>query len=243
MNIVFRNKLFFFLVLFLSEGVYAQLQQTLFADLGKNNLSEKWSMQLGSESNYKIADWNFNLLLQTNLISEQERDFIGYGLEVGKQVLIKEKTFTFSAFHQEKYLSKELLENNSGVKMSFSHKQADFIFGGNYRVISYTKKTIEERGYAPGENTRIIETGNLMYRLGYWLKPRENNWNVSGYLTNYNFLLIEQETNPMVYLNTQFSTAKGPKLFAQLWYTSAGFFNIQVNYFGVLFRTGVTWQF
>jgi hypothetical protein len=70
-----------------------------------------------------------------------------------------------------------------------------------------------------------------------------NPWNIYLNLSNFERFIIEQEINPM--LNLGFTWQKeqnAPKLFADIWYQTAGFNNIRVNYFGWFFRTGVKWE-
>jgi len=97
-------------------------------------------------------------------------------------------------------------------------------------------------GYWPPPGAYTCATGWLLYLLGYYLKPQEHNWNVGINVTNIDYYLLNQSTNPLFYLQGEYRPTERMSLFAEAWYKSAGAFNISVNYFGYLFRSGLLWK-
>jgi hypothetical protein len=61
-------------------------------------------------------------------------------------------------------------------------------------------------------------------------------------VTNFDYFLVQQETNPMVRLTGHFRISDAAKIQSSLWYQGAGMLNIHANHYGFYFRTGVVWQ-
>ena len=81
-----------------------------------------------------------------------------------------------------------------------------------------------------------------MYKGILWLKPMEHQWNLGGSMTNYDYFLIQQETNPMLTALFQYNINLNWRLYSELWYQGAGMLNLASNYYGFYFRAGFRWQ-
>jgi hypothetical protein len=81
-----------------------------------------------------------------------------------------------------------------------------------------------------------------MYSAGFMLKPDENKWNLTFTITDFDRFIIEQETNPMANIRFDYELSEPLRVYSELWYKGSGFFNVQVNYFGIFIRAGILWE-
>ncbi|MCD6597395.1 MAG: hypothetical protein J7L04_06895, partial [Bacteroidales bacterium] len=112
--------------------------------------------------------------------------------------------------------------------------------GTNFKTYALNKKAISN--YEIDTDTKIKENWNLMYSFSYYLKSFDNLWNVGISITNFDYFIINQETNPVFNLNAWYKPGTPLKLFIETWYKSSGAFNLSVNYFGFFVRTGIIWN-
>jgi len=175
------------------------------------------------------------------LPSRNRETFInGLYLQGAYEFHIKDRSLVTQLKYLWKPVSNEIREINLAVAADFSLDHWYFLLGNNFRRYGFRKSYRESQGYDRDEST-ITEPWNLMYTVTFQIFPPEHNWNLSGSITNIDYFIFEQETNPMVNIKGTFRPVSNIDLFLESWYKSAGFFNIQVNYYGFFFRFGVTW--
>ena len=61
-------------------------------------------------------------------------------------------------------------------------------------------------------------------------------------MTNIDNFLINQDTNPMLFLQGKYQVTAPLTLYIEPWYQSAGSLNLSANYFGFFIRTGLIWK-
>lgn len=219
----------------------AQFQLEGQLDLGNNNLSRGLYLQFSNFGYYEKQFWGARAGYQLGLVQPQDVFFNSwyagaYGkIPLGKINLNLGGEYVWAAF------SPEMREINWIIIARTSLKHWRFTLGNNTRIYRLSRKTTKTDKNADTEN-RVIEGGNLMYSAGFMLKPDENRWNLTLTITDYDHFIIQQETNPIANMRFDYKLNEPISLYSEIWYKSAGFFNIRVNYFGMLFRTGILWR-
>ena len=74
------------------------------------------------------------------------------------------------------------------------------------------------------------------------MKDRDANWNVGIGITNRDYFVINQASNPMIYLDGKYIIQSQLTLFAEMWLLNAGVMNISANNYGAFLRTGILWN-
>jgi hypothetical protein len=81
-----------------------------------------------------------------------------------------------------------------------------------------------------------------MYKITY-NQPINERLKANISVTNFDLLMIQQETNPFIITNIDYQLSSNTNIFTDLGYLQAGLFNMRVNYFGFFIRGGVQWKF
>ncbi len=137
--------------------------------------------------------------------------------------------------------STELRETNIYLSVDYGLKHWYFLLGNNFRTYRLSGNYREEQGFSR-EDSRIRESWNLMYRVSFSVNAPQKSWNLITTITNVDYFLIEQETNPLFNLRGLYKPRQDLVLFMEAWYKTSGMLNIQVNHYGFQFRFGVTWD-
>jgi hypothetical protein len=161
-------------------------------------------------------------------------------MEIGREVSIRNIPFEIEGLFHYSRFSELLYEYNIGLLGNVKLDHFDFRLGTHFRTYGITWDAAEE--YNIDSNKRIHENWNLMYMVAYRLKPPDHEWNVSLSVTNIDHFIIEQETNPVLFLRGEYRVSDKLNVFSELWYKTAGSFNLSVNYFGFFLRTGIVWD-
>lgn len=223
----------------LSVGAMAQPEVRYYADLGSNQASNGFYVHNGLITNYTLKDFEFSFGGQLNLINSNNVFLSGLKSQISSDFELNTKTFNLQGFYLYLPFSPFVKEIDFGLIGSYSTPAFDFKLGGNFRQYSLRRSVRQEADF---ETTRILENWNLMYLLRYRLKPIGSNWNLALSLTNFDYFLINQETNPVLALSGDYRFNESLKCFAEIWYKTAGAFNLNVNYFGYFVRTGIEWR-
>jgi len=218
----------------------SEVQLLSFVDIGENNISEGIYLKSAILSNYQIEKYSMNAGFQFNLKHPGDKTFSGAWFSGGRSFLIKNFDFEIQGFFIYSSFSKYLFETNWGVLLKVQRRHFHYQLGTNFRGYHLVGNSFKE--YDPEVNNKIRENWNIMYLIGYNLKPVDHKWNVGITITNSDHFLINQETNPMLYLHGRYQVSEPLVLYAESWYKSAGALNISVNYFGFFFRTGLIWK-
>ena len=232
--------LFLFCFAFLTRPeTHAQLQIASHLDMGSNNVSEGLFIRHAIAEAYEYDKFIFKGGLQFDLKSPFGKYFTGSYLEVGRNFEIKNFPISAQAFFIYNPFSQLVKETNWGISATARTGHFFYRLGTNFRTYALTSKAKDI--YDGQSSEKIHENWNVMYLVGYNLKPSENNWNVGITFTNIDRFIISQDTNPAFYLHGKYNISDPWSLYAEAWYKSAGAFNISVNYFGFFFRTGIIW--
>ncbi len=222
--------------------VCSQINQENYIDIGSSNVSEGAFLRLASASSFGIKNYKAQTGILWAFSNQSAKRFTGWFLDVSGNFKIKKVPFDAGIFYRLNPFSKIMHENNWGILLGYNTNHFRLKIGNNLRIYKLNRGTIEEYGLENNGNKRIIEPRNLMYSFMYCLKPADHKWNMAATVTNFDYFLIQQETNPIIMCRFLYNVKSGLSLYSDLWYQSAGLFNIRVNYFGFFLRTGISWQ-
>lgn len=218
----------------------AQTGVSGYMDLGSNNVSDGFFMKTALLVQHRFGKNNVEAGLQVDIISHNERTFSGFNLRFSRLMQVKGFPFEVQGFFLRTPFSDLLRETNWGLLMDMKHNHFAMQLGTEFRSFAFTRKAIDTYGYR--EDERIRENWNLVYSIGYHLKPDDYQWNVGLSVTNIDYFVMNQETNPVLRLSGRYRVSLPVDLFMEAWYKSAGALNLSVNYFGFFFRTGIAWD-
>lgn len=229
----------FFLLSAVAVKGQSKAQLATYLDLGSNNVSDGLFIRTAGLGSYQKGKFHFDGGLQFELKNTSGRTFTGAKILGGREFIIKDFSFEAQGLFMYNPFSDLLYEMNWGVLLKAQRKHFFYKLGTNFRSYHIPKSISDDN--LQGTNA-LQENWNLMYLVGYNLKPIDHKWNVGISVTNIDHFIINQETNPVLYLQGKYQVSKPLTLFSEAWYKSAGAFNISVNHFGYFFRTGLIWQ-
>jgi hypothetical protein len=232
------------IILFLTikgMNILAQPALTVYADVSKNVLSDAATLRSVIIGSYSLGNYQVNAALRTNLVNGNNTVLSGYAINGTREFRIKNFPFSINGFWLWIAPSEILKESDYGCFISMKQKHIEMKIGTSFRTYGFRNKAIDDYELEKSE-TKIHENFNLIYSFAYNLRPSNSRWNTGVTLTNIDYFLINQETNP--YLNLHFSCrVNSPvKLFAEAWYKNAGFLNMSSNYFGYAIKIGLIWK-
>ena len=213
---------------------------TGYAELGESQVSDGIYLRSAILGSARYGKYRAEAGTQLDIRSSNGNVLSGYSLTASRQMRIREFPFGVQVFYRGTRFSDVLVESNWGflLEIQRSHISADL--GSNFRTYAFTRDAVEL--YSLDGNSRIRENFNLMYSFSCQLKPAEHRWNIGLSVTNHDYFLINQETNPVYNLKGQYRVRSPVELFAEAWLKRCGGQNLSVNYFGFFFRTGVVWD-
>jgi hypothetical protein len=121
-------------------------------------------------------------------------------------------------------------------------KHFEFILGLNYNNYKFSDKAVHQYKISE-EAVTLRETYNLLYSFKYSLKPLKHFWNLSLALTDMDYFLINQGTNPLIKLRGHYNISRHLSLNTEASYKPAGFSNLAMANFGFTLKTGIIWNF
>ena len=223
-------------------NVAAQPGFTLYADAGKNTISDGLFIRSALLGHYRSGKNQLEAGLQTNLYNGNNIVLSGYRINGSREFKIKNTLLVLNGFWLWTASTGLLQETNYGCSIAMKLKHFEMQIGTNFRTYSFRRKAIEDYNI-DRDAEKIHENFNLMYSFSYNIKPSDSRWNTGLTVTNVDYFLINQETNPYVNLHGSYKVSSPVCLFAEAWYKNAGSFNMSTNYFGFVIRGGVKWNF
>lgn len=239
-----RNFRFAFTFLFLiaGAGLTAQPGLRIYADAGKNNASGNLFIKSAALANYEFGKNRIETGFQTDLKNNGHPLFSGYNFNASREHSFKSFLFHLQGFYIRTSNTEILRETNWGALLDMRHRRFEMAIGTNFRTYSFTSGAISEYSIKR-DAVKFHENFNMMYSIGYSIKPTDDMWNAGLAITNFNSFIIEQGVNPAIRLRGSYKPGPQVSLFAEAWYFSAGLLNMSMNHFGFLFKTGISWNF
>ena len=239
-----RNFRISFTFLFLVANAYLEAQPvlTIYADAGKNNASGSLFIKSAALANYEFGKNRIETGFQIDIKNEGHSLFSGYNVNASREQSFKGYLFHLQGFYIRTSYSEILRETNWGALLDMRHKRFEMAIGTNFRTYSFKSGAINEyRIKRDAVNFR--ENFNMMYSIGYSIKPTDEVWNAGLAITNFDSFIIEQGVNPALRLRGLYKPGSQVCLFAEAWYLPAGLLNLSMNHFGFNFKTGISWNF
>lgn len=228
------------IVLSASTRSKAQLYFSMYLDAGQTNVSEGMFIKLAGFSAYQFGKNKVEGGFQIDLKSPGSTIYTGTSLDYTREFSIREFPFEIQGLFIYNSFSELVHEYDWGILASIQQKHFTLKLGTNFRTYKITRKAIDK--YEISSDKKLHENWNIMYLLGYSLKPYDHYWNIGLAVTNIDHFIINQETNPVFNIHAKYDVTEHFTLFTESWYKSSGAFNLSVNYFGFFFRTGVLWR-
>lgn len=204
--------------------IHAQIDLRVQADIGKNNINAHPFFKRAFMTFFNFKNNNISIGSQLNITNKTLPAFY---INYTRYIEISKQKFNLKAFYSFDMFSEKLYEINGGLVAGYNLHHFAFNLGTNFRSYRILKNN----------QTKINENFNIMYLVTYYINPTECNWNVGITLTNFDFFLINQETNPMCNIQTIYTITPNLKVLLEAWYISSGALNLSVNPFGFYFRT------
>lgn len=237
-----HRTLVLFLFLFSYTRLIAQPGLTIYADIGSNNVSNGLFIKSATMGHFKFGKNRVEAGFQNDLVSNNNIPFSGYTINASRELVIKDSRFELQGFCTWTLNSEFLRETNWGALLKMRHGRFEMEIGTNSRTYAFREHAI--RIYKIEKNSESIhENFNLMYSFSYYLKKTNDPWNVGLSITNIDYFIINQETNPVINLRGLYKPGPRVCLFTEFWYKPAGTLNLTINHFGFFTRTGMIWNF
>ncbi|MBN2214574.1 MAG: hypothetical protein JW723_10040 [Bacteroidales bacterium] len=231
-----------FILTCVPSNVYSQLSLTGYLEGGKNAVYNNYYLSCSALPSCEIRDFKLESGFSWTFADQKENRFEGCFIRTSKDVfLFKSNAIGLAGFYLWKPFSFELREVNWGVLTTLTTGHFQFLLGNNHRTYRYSDKSRNLNEFS-GESLKITEPWNLVYEVRYALNNNDKPWNLAAALTNIDYFLINQETNPMFHLLATYSVFGHTDMFLDIWYKNAGMFNMKVNYFGYFIRLGLQWK-
>ncbi len=232
-------------VLFLSSltlKLEAQFKLQNHFDVGSNSISNGLFISNSTFFDYTKNKTNFKIGTRFDLESQYVfNTFIsGLDLEIMQKFPLKKIELSATLQYFANFFTLNITEHNLALLGGLKSKHFEFLTGIHFRSIILPKDFIS---LDPSINNRyIFELWNLVYHLKYSVKPIDHKWNVGLGLTNMDYFVINQASNPMFYIFGGYKIIPNLSIFAEYWLQNAGIMNISANYYGSFFRTGIVWK-
>lgn len=231
----------FILLIAISE-VWAQVKLETYFDVGSNNVSEGVFIKNVYRGNYQYQKYGIESGLQFDWLSNNPNTLTGFDINGSREIFIDDFTFDLRVFFMLNRFSDIAHETNWGVKLE-TKKLDHFIFalGTNFKSYKINSNAREDYNISKSNST-LNESFGLIYLISAYLKPHTHNWNIGVSITNIDYYVINQSTNPVFNLQANYKVKPQLNLFMEAWYKQAGILNINANYFGYFFRGGIKWE-
>lgn len=212
----------------------AQLSGDFSVSTGNNYASYGQYAKLYGLFSYQYGDWGFSAATGTVFSAARENIFDALRLSVSKEFKIKNKPYEANFFYQRSPYSSRLNEHNAGLLLTRKTRRWFFNLGVNTRLYQLRNQYAKENSYTVKS---LWEPVNVIYKITYH-RPLSTKFEINGSVTNFDNFIIEQETNPFLMVDFRQKVSKKSKVYFDVAYQQAGFFNIRVNYFGYFLKAG-----
>ena len=237
-----KSVILIFLILSVTFSMKAQQKVSAFFDMGKNNVSNGFYLKNGIGGSLMVHSYKVSAYTQLSYISNNPRFLSAIHASVFKELLINEYPVETDIYFILNRFSENLYSSDWGMWVSKNFGRHYYLsLGANFKTYAVNSSARKEYNFDKSD-AKIHEDFTLIFRTGFSLKPEDNYWNAAFYITNMDFFLINQSTNPMFLLNAEYSATPKLKVFVDAWYKTAGLFNISTDKFGYFFRTGIVWE-
>jgi hypothetical protein len=238
-----KNKLILIFIFFIINCfcAFSQFKAGAFVGGGTNPLDNPLFLSSGVYAYAKHHGFSADYAIDINITNRDVRAFNAIKTSLNYENELKNSSYKIGLVYLFRPSTELVSEHNMALQVDYQIKNWEFRLGNNFRAFKFKTGTVEYIG--SDENTTLWESPNLMYLIRYYISTNQKT--LGGYvsITNFDWFIIEQETNPFVNIGAYYKLQDaGLNIFVDYNYQTAGFNNIRVNYFGMFFRTGVIWE-
>ena len=238
----YRTAARYVLLLLLAIPGYGQIEQSVFLDAGSSTVSDGAFLRPALTTSYRIDIFFVSTGFQWTFSSAERKIFSGAFISAGSDFKIREIPLSADLFFLRNPFSNVMKETCFGATLKHERRYLDIHFGYHMRRYRLKVSAFDSGAPMPGSTLSLWEYRNFMYRGTLRLKERDAPWNLSASVTNYDYFIIQQETNPLFNIAGCFSVSDALEIRSSLWYQGAGMMNVHANHYGFYFRTGIVWQ-
>lgn len=230
-------------IIFLSLHVaFGQVRLTSNVDFGENNASDGAYLMSAFGGAYQMDDYLLGGIVQLKMIGKQASLVSVLKFNALKEIELRDIPLSLNAYLMFNRATSSIRETNFGISISNrSRGHFKYVLGSNFRTYAINYSALDKSA-ADYEQLRIHENFGLIYNISGYIKPLDHKWNIGASITNIDYFLINQATNPLYNAQFLYSLNSKVKLRFESWFKQAGIFNINAHYFGYFFRGGITWQ-
>ena len=199
-------------------------------------------MKNAIRSGYQYRNYKIEAGIQLDYISNNPNTITGLDIIGSGEFNINKFPFDIKGFFMINRFSDLLYETNQGVLIE-TRKPEHFLIelGLNFKSYKINLDAREEFNINKSRS-KLNENYNLMYLITAYLMPHTHDWNIGISLTNVDYYIINQSTNPVFNLQFNYKLKSNLAMNIDAWYKQAGILNINANYFGYFFRGGIKWE-
>jgi len=216
---------------------FGQWSLTGLTDVGESTTSYGIYFRPSVSIGYEYKAYEFNAGIQTLFTNVDRSPFSGWFISGDVDYEVNDFDLTTGAFIRNSIYANKTRETNIGIIFGHQWKHIDAQLGFNVRLYSIDPVQVD-----PSKDHTIWEYRNFVYRGMYWVMDRRSDWNLGAGFTNYDWFIIQQETNPALRFAGFYYLNEELKLMAEWWMQPSGMLNLHADLYGYFFRIGVKWQ-
>lgn len=225
------------IVLFLCFALLTSFQALSYGDVsmltGRNHASIGQFGKMNVLAGQKYRDWNIEGGLGLVYSRTMQNNLEAMRFKLSRQVEVKDINFNTSLFYQWMPYSENFYVNQFGMLLQHQHKKWDYTLGVNSMFIQLRKQNQTANSF----RKTLWEPFNVLYSLTY-KQAIHKKVDVKATITNFDYFLIYQETNPFILLGGSYNINPKQIVFLVVAYQEAGLLNIRVQSFGYYIRLG-----
>lgn len=239
---ILRTLLFIVFLFLIGFPISAQHQVSVHADLGSTTMNSTIYLQTALTGKSTIKSFFAEYGLLVNCLDNLKSGYSSSFISGGKSFTLHKNKLNALAYYLHSYPSSTLREENFGLKLTYETSHWDIMVGNNSKRYVLRNDFKSQLPIEQQEDHKIYEWRNALYRICYKMKPEDYLWNFKAGVTNADFFLINQGTNPMIFAEYNYTLLENLKLNCSIFYKGAGSMNLQADYFGYFIRTGIQWK-
>lgn len=209
----------------------AQTYISFHSDLGSTQSSEGIYLKSSIQGQYEYKKYILSTGIENSIIGANPKFISGVFVNAGRKFQLKSSPIKLYAFYLWNNPGEFIREHNCGVIGDVYLKRFNVKIGTHFRTLYY-------KGLL---SSSLHENWNILYDFNYNIKKETKPWNAGIGITNIDFFLLNQETNPNFYLKGTYNIKNQLSVFIENRYKSSGSLNASVHYYGFFVRTGIKW--
>jgi hypothetical protein len=220
--------------------LFAQPGLNAYMDIGSNTLSDGLFFRTSGVAVWTLGKFSLEAAAQFDFKSTNDNFLTGTDFAASWNFKIAESDLDLKGFARWTLFSGLIRIPDLGIQAGWDSKYLTAAIGTHYRTWVFSEEAQLE--YNLGTDSRVHENLQLLYLIGFRLKPRDNDWNIGLNMTNIDYFIISETDEPSFNLTGSYRTSRKFNFFAEVWYKSSVAYDSDINYSGVFLRAGLVWS-